>query len=76
MRFKVGDRVRIVHISEGHMIKFKNGNVGIVKEVKKISGIVFYYIKVNGFDTLGCFTPDEIEKLPHKNEQLTFDFVK
>ena len=77
MKFKVGDKVKIV-ISDPHCEKYIN-NIGVIRIVDRIKkGFSTHWDYEVRFSDGFCyvFTPIEIKKLITKNQQLLFDFME
>lgn len=71
MQFKIGDEVKLISFPYHKMI----GKIGVVIEVRSFGRDFPYRIRIDNF-----FNPavleHEIEKVPTKNQQLIFEFMR
>lgn len=80
MKFKAGDKVRIVYNSNGSgIVKQAMNKIGIIKSIytSERFGMIhvqFDEIIFSGISLIG-FCENEIEKTPVKGEQLLFEFT-
>ena len=76
MQFKVGDKVKVIHNSNGSLIvKQAMNKIGIIES---IHNLVYVKFNENVLSTISCvgFYKDEIKKVGIKNQQLLFDFME
>jgi hypothetical protein len=77
MRFKVGDKVKVVHNrNDSFLVKQAMNYIGVVESIHiRMINIKFDKKIQENLSIMGFFE-DEIEKINIKNQQLLFDFME